>query len=165
MIAFVASFSGQNCSSNCVMNASQLVKAGFYVSASLRMTLCAKMLARLLLKNDSTQWIRVCSLSSSRMMEANSKVEVRKAQLCAQSPSKSFGGLGLICESNEAGVTGGGIATGGGTGAWVGGWVFRLLSFVRTVFRVAVIVLFSFFKSCTSCSSVMRRSSSMVSGV
>ena len=90
------------------------------------------------------------------MMEANSKMEVRKAWLCAQSPLKSFGGLGLICESNEAGGTGGGSATGGGTGAWVGGWVFRLLSFTRIVFRVAVIVLFSFFKSCASCSSAVR---------
>ena len=79
------------------------------------------------------------------MMEANSKTEVRKAWPCAQSPSKLFGGLGLICKSDEAGRTGGGSATGGGTGTWVGGWVFRLLSFARIVFRVAVIVLFSFF--------------------
>ena len=152
MTEFVASFSGQNCSLNCMMNVSQSVNTGFYVLASSQMTLCAKMLARLLLKNDSTQWIQVCLSSSSQMMEENSKTEVRKAWLCAWSPSKSFSGLGLIHKSNEAGVTGGGSATGGDTRAWVGGLVSRLLSFMRIVFRVAVIVLFSFFKSCASCS-------------
>ena len=85
-------------------------------------------------------------------MEANSKMEVRKAWPCAQSPLKSFGGLGLICESDEAGVTSGNSATGGGAGVWV----FRLLSFARMVFRVALIVLFSFFKSHASCSSIVR---------
>ena len=98
-------------------------------------------------------------------MEANSKMEVRKAQPCAWSPLKSFSGLGLIHESDEAGGTGGGSATGGGTRTWVGGWVFRLLCFARIVFRVAVIVSFLFFKLCTSCSSAVRQSSSMVVGV
>ena len=174
------------------------------------MTHCAKMLAQSLLKNNSTQWIWVCSSSSSRTMEVNSKTEVRKAQLCTLSLSKLFGGLSSICESNEAGVTRGGSATGDGASAikvqfrtlsnwvlnwtepkvlvlvcpkqvktelnwtlvalddartWAGGWIFRLLSFMRIVFGVAVIVLFSFFKLHASCSSTVRQSSSMASGV
>ena len=53
------------------------------------------------------------------MMEVNSKTEVRKAWPCSRSPSKSYGGLGLIRESNEAGVTGSDSVAGDGAGAWV----------------------------------------------
>ena len=74
----------------------------------------------------------------------NSKAEVRNAWPCTRSPSKSFGGLGLIHKSDKADATGGGSATGSGTRTWVGGWVFRLLSFASSVQSCRDSVIFIF---------------------